>query len=89
MAVAAMMRTVSNLTRRTKANRLQDSIDRYVPISGQDGWTTTRFVTKSRLRVDSEGSIGRILGVRESAQKRCQPLVKCDGNCNEIPVKAW
>ena len=32
------------------------------------------------LRVDSEGSIGGTLGGRGSAQKSCQPLVKCDGN---------
>ena len=170
MADAAMMRTVSNLTRRWKAKRLQDGIDRYVPISRQDGWTITRSITTSSaprlptasavdrckgprgdgttprgrrvraqstalmetelgalrvrmkypaghrqtlrrsssislptprgarecrrdhrrtIRVDSEGSIARTLGVRESAQKRCQPIVKCDGNCNEIPVKAW
>ena len=41
------------------------------------------------LWADSEGSIGGTLGGRGSAQKRCQSLVKCDGNCNEIPVKAW
>jgi hypothetical protein len=41
------------------------------------------------LRAASEGSIGGILGGRGSAQKRCQPLVKCDGNCNEMPVKTW
>jgi hypothetical protein len=32
------------------------------------------------LRVDSEGSIDGSLGGRGSAQKSCQPLVKCDGN---------
>jgi hypothetical protein len=41
------------------------------------------------LRVGSEGSIGGTLGDRGSAQKRCQPLVKCDGNCSEMPVKTW
>jgi hypothetical protein len=41
------------------------------------------------LRADSEGSIAGTLGGRGAAQKRCQPLVKCDGNCNEMPVKAW
>jgi hypothetical protein len=40
------------------------------------------------VRVDSKGSIGVAVG-RGSAQKRCQPLVKCDGNCSEMPVKTW
>jgi hypothetical protein len=43
----------------------------------------------AQIRVDSEGSIGGTLGGCESAQKRCQPLVKCDGNCSEIPMKTW
>src|SRR5580704_16333548 len=47
MADAAMMRTVSNLTRRRTAGRLQVGIDRYVPSSRQDGRTSTRSVTKS------------------------------------------
>jgi hypothetical protein len=41
------------------------------------------------LRADSYGSIGGSLGGRGSAQKRCQPLVKCEGNCSEMPVKTW
>ena len=41
------------------------------------------------LRVDSKGSIGGSPGGRGSAQKRFQPLVKCDGNCSEMPVKIW
>jgi hypothetical protein len=41
------------------------------------------------LRADSEASIGGSPGGRGSAQKRCQPLVKCDGNCSEMPVKTW
>jgi hypothetical protein len=41
------------------------------------------------LRVDSEGSIGGTLGGREPPQKRCQLLVKCDGNCSAMPVKTW
>jgi hypothetical protein len=41
------------------------------------------------LRVASEGSVGGTVGGRGAAQKIFQPLVKCDGNCNEIPVKAW
>ena len=41
------------------------------------------------LGVDSEGSIGGTLGGRGSAQKRCQPLVKCDGNCSAMPMKTW
>jgi hypothetical protein len=41
------------------------------------------------LRADSEGSIGGSPGDRGSPQKRCQPLVKCDGNCSEMPVKIW
>jgi hypothetical protein len=40
-------------------------------------------------RAASEGSIGGSLGGRGSAQKRCQPLVKCDGNCSAMPVKTW
>src|ERR1700678_3137365 len=132
MADAAMMRTVSDLTRRRKANRLQDGIDRYVPISQQDRWTITRSRTKlsgprpptasavdrckclrsgttpcrPRLRAQSKalmevrsgstvradaatGGNGQTLRGRGSAQKRCQPLVKCDGNCSEMPVKTW
>lgn len=38
--------------------------------------------------IDGNGS-GGTLGGRGSAQKRCQALVKCDGNCNEMPVKTW
>src|SRR5271154_2770270 len=34
--------TVSNLTRRRKAGRLQDGIDRYLPISGHGECTVTR-----------------------------------------------
>ena len=41
------------------------------------------------LRADSEGSIGGTLGGRGFAQKRCQLLVKCDGNCSAMPVKIW
>jgi hypothetical protein len=41
------------------------------------------------LRADSEGSICGTLSSRGSDQKRCQPLVKCDGNRNGMPVKAW
>ena len=41
------------------------------------------------LRADSEGSIGRTLDGRGSDQNRCQPLVKCDGNCSEMPVNTW
>src|SRR5271168_3460360 len=39
--------------------------------------------------LSSEGSIGETLGGRGSAQKRCQPLVKCDGNCSAMPAKTW
>jgi len=41
------------------------------------------------LRADSEGSIGRTLGARGSAQKRFQPFVKLAGNCSWMPVKIW
>ena len=121
MADAAMMRTLSNLTRRGKANRLQDGIGRDVPINRQDGWTITRSVTKSpgpslptasavdgckdlptarRTRVPARSSAHYLGSTRkvqsaglsvlsESAQKRCQLLVKCDGNCSAMPVKTW
>src|ERR1700679_4392692 len=48
-----------------------------------------RRAHRRTTRVDSEGSIGGSFGGRGSAQKRCQPLVKGDGNCSEIPVKTW
>ena len=118
---AAMMRTLSHLTRRGKANRLQDGIGRDVPINRQDGWTITRSVTKSpgpslptasavdgckdlptarRTRVPARSSAHYLGSTRkvqsaglsvlsESAQKRCQLLVKCDGNCSAMPMKTW
>ena len=41
------------------------------------------------LRIDSEDSIGGTLGDCGCAQKRCQPLVKRDGNCSAMPMKTW
>ena len=65
MADAAMMKTVSNLTRRRKAKRLQDGIDRYVSISRQDRRTVTRSATTlpgPRLRTAS--AVDRCKGSR-------------------------
>ena len=69
-----MMRTVSNLTRRRKAKRLQDGIDRYVPISRQDGWTITRSVTTSPgPRLPTASAVDRCKGLR-SHTTPCRPL---------------
>src|SRR5580704_14523398 len=76
MADAAMMRTASNLTRRRKANRLQDSIDRYVPISRQDGRTITGSRTKyPGPRLPTASAADRCKGLR-SRTRPCRPRIR-------------
>jgi hypothetical protein len=47
--------TVRNLTRRWKASRLQDGIDRYIPIGGRESWhwlvAIDTFLQSNRLTI--------------------------------------
>jgi hypothetical protein len=68
MADAAMMRTLSNLTRHRKANRLQVGIDRYVPISRHDERTVTGSRTKlPGPHLPTASDVDRYRGIRSRA----------------------
>jgi hypothetical protein len=76
MADAAVMRTLSNLTRGRKANRLQDGIDRYVPITRQGGWTITRSVTKQPgPSLPTASAVDSCKGLR-SCKTPCRPRIR-------------
>jgi hypothetical protein len=75
--------TVSNLTRRRKAGRLQDGIDRYLPISGHGECTVTRCWRESsahRRGCAHARAVERGLGVGIDVERIAAIELICLGN---------
>ena len=82
---------MSNLTRRRKAGRLQDGIDRYLPIRGHGECTVTKCWRESSAHRRAQTRMVQSVRVTVVASplRRCQLFVKRGGSCSAMPVKAW